>query len=265
MARVAIITGASRGIGYSFADALLGAGYDVTITAARNPERLEAAAATLAEKHTARQVLAVLSDAGRPEDAEWTASETLARFGRIDILINNAGRGPGEISDTFHQQAPNFWDAEPEAWTEIVRTNIDGPFLMARACVPHMIAQGWGRIIGISTSRVTMIKPGFAPYGATKAALDCMTGIFAQDLDGTGVTANVLLPGGPTDTDFIPRAGRTGAYMNLLPVDVMNHALLWLVSDAADCVTGGRFVGAKWDSANTAACREDTGAPPLIL
>jgi 3-oxoacyl-[acyl-carrier protein] reductase len=179
--------------------------------------------------------------------------------------VNNAGRGLREISDDFHSEALKFWDATPEGWQEIIRSNVNGPFLMARAVAPHMIRSGWGRIIGISTSRVTMIREGFAPYGPSKAALDTMTGIFAKDLAGTGVTANILLPGGATDTDFIPRAGRSGHYLNLLPVDVMNEALLWLVSDAADGVTGARFVGKLWDPANPDAAREDTGAPPLIL
>jgi 3-oxoacyl-[acyl-carrier protein] reductase len=261
MDRVALITGGSRGIGLSFARALLDAGYRVAITGARNRAALDAA---IGELGTDR-AFGTLADAGDPEDAERSVDEVLAHFGRLDILVNNAGRGLREISDDFHSEALKFWDATPEGWQEIIRSNVNGPFLMARAVAPHMIRSGWGRIIGISTSRVTMIREGFAPYGPSKAALDTMTGIFAKDLAGTGVTANILLPGGATDTDFIPRAGRSGHYLNLLPVDVMNEALLWLVSDAADGVTGARFVGKLWDPANPDAAREDTGAPPLIL
>ncbi|QBF31997.1 SDR family NAD(P)-dependent oxidoreductase [Thalassococcus sp. S3] len=261
MERVALITGGSRGIGLSFAEALLGAGYRVTITGARDRAQLQEAAERLGQ---AGRVLPVLADAGRAEDAERAVAKTLERFGRLDVLINNAGRGPREVSETFHQTPPKFWETAPEAWAEIVQSNVNGPFLMARAAALHMIAQGWGRIIGISTSRVTMVRQGFAPYGPTKAALDAMTRIFAQDLEGTGVTCNILLPGGATDTDFIPE-GRSGAYLNLLPVDVMNEALLWLVSDAADGITAARFVGSRWDPRDISAAREDIGDPPLIL
>jgi 3-oxoacyl-[acyl-carrier protein] reductase len=209
--------------------------------------------------------LGIVADATDPAAAEEAVTQTRETFGRIDILINNAGRGPREISEHFHQTPPKFWEVPPPAWERIVSTNVNGPYVMARAAAPHMVANGWGRIIGISTSRVTMVAPGFAPYGPTKAALDAMTSVFAKDLKGTGVTANILLPGGPTDTSFIPEDGRTGRYLNLLPVDIMNDALLWLVSDDADDVTGARLVGSKWQREDIMAGREDTGEPPLIL
>lgn len=261
MDRVALITGGSKGIGLSFARALVGAGYRVAITGARDQAALDAAVTELGADHA----FGILGDAGRTEDADRVVAEVMNHYGRLDILVNNAGRGLREISDEFHKDALKFWQAPPESWEEIIRSNVNGPFLMARAAVPHMIKAGWGRIIGISTSRVTMIREGFAPYGPSKAALDTMTGIFAKDLAGTGVTANILLPGGATDTDFIPSDGRSGHYLNLLPVDVMDAALLWMVSDAADGITGARFVGKLWDPDNPDAAREDKGAPPLIL
>lgn len=263
--RVAIVTGGSRGIGLSFARALLGAGYRVMITGARDAGALGEAFRSLAADFGMDRVAGTLADAGRAGDADRAVAETVDRFGRLDILVNNAGRGPRELSESFHIAPQKFWELDPKGWAEITRSNIDGPFLMARAAAPHMIAAGWGRIIGISTSRVTMARAGFAPYGPTKAALDTMTRIFAAELEGTGVTANILLPGGATDTGFIPEQGRAGHYLNLLPADVMNAALLWLVSDAADTVTAARLVGARWDPADPNACREDTGEAPLIL
>jgi NAD(P)-dependent dehydrogenase (short-subunit alcohol dehydrogenase family) len=262
--KVAIITGASRGIGLSFAHALLGAGYYLTVTGARDQTQLATVANDLAETHGSDRVLSVLADAGNSADAQRTVTETVAYFGRLDILINNAGRGPREISDEYHNKPVKFWDTPADSWSEIVNTNVNGPFLMARAAAPYMIARGWGRIVNISTSRVTMVRKGFAPYGPTKAALDAMTRVFAQDLEGTGVTTNILLPGGATDTDFIP-GNRSGVYLDLLPVDVMNKTLVWMLSEGADGISAGRFVGANWDRTNPAACREDTGAPPLIL
>ena len=269
---VIIVTGAGRGIGKEFAGVLLAAGYRVMLTAARNRHELESTVEELAGRHGAGSVSGMVSDASDEANVEQLVAETLDRFGDIYGLINNAGRGPREFSETFPTEPPKFWETPAAAWAEIVRSNVNGPFLMARAVVPHLIARGSGRIINISTSRVTMVRKGFAPYGPTKAALDAMTRIFAQDLDGTGVTVNTLLPGGATDTAFIPGdgVGRRGADGNLLPVDIMNPALLWLLSSAAGGVTAGRFVGKNWDqnlpdAEAAVAAREDTGEPPLIL
>ncbi|MEM7523026.1 MAG: SDR family oxidoreductase [Pseudomonadota bacterium] len=262
--RVALVTGGGRGLGLCFAEALLGAGYAVAITGARDADGLAATARRLGDRFGADRVMSTLADAGSPDDADRSVEEVAARWGGVDILVNNAGRGPREFSETFHMDAPKFWETPPAAWSEIVRSNVDGPFLMAKAAAPGMIARGWGRIVNISTSRVTMVRAGYAPYGPTKAALDAMTRIFAADLAGTGVTVNTLLPGGPADTGFIPDQ-REGTYLTLLPADVMNEALLWIVSDAADDVTAARFVGAKWSASDPALSREDAGAPPLIL
>ncbi|MBC6407718.1 MAG: SDR family oxidoreductase [Rhodobacteraceae bacterium] len=110
-----------------------------------------------------------------------------------------------------------------------------------------------------------MTRQGFAPYGPSKAALDTMTKIFAEDFQGTGVTCNILAPGGPTETDFIPEDGRNGRYLQLLPVDVTNDTLLWLCSAAADDVTAARFIGKHLDPNDPSKAREDTGDAPRIL
>jgi len=265
MARVALITGGSRGIGLSFAEALLGAGFDVAITAARGLEALHAAEARLSDAFGPGRVLAVQADAGDPAAAEACVAEVVARFGRLDVLVNNAGRGPREVKEDFISANQKFWEIDPEGWSEILRSNVTGPFLMARAAAPHMVGAGWGRIINISTSRATMVKTGNAPYGPSKAALDTLTWQFAEDLGGTGVTMNALAPGGPTETEFFPAEGRTGVYAKMLPVDVMNGALLWLCSEAGDGVTAGRFIGKLWDPSDPGAAREDTGEAPRIL
>ena len=270
-ARVAVVTGAGRGIGREFARVLAADGWRLVLTAARSKAQLDEAVAEIAAEHGPDRAVGVIADAGDPADAERTVAAALTAFGRIDALVNNAGRGPREFSETFNREPPKFWEVPPEAWREILRSNVDGPFLMTRAAARHMVARGWGRIVNISTSRVTMIRRGFAPYGPSKAALDAMTRIFAQDLEGTGVTVNVLAPGGATDTDFIPGgAGRTGADGKLLPVGVMNPALRWLLSEASDGVTAARLIGAKWDPALPPAeaasgAREDAGEPPLLL
>jgi len=134
-------------------------------------------------------------------------------------------------------------------WQLIVATNVNGPFFMSRAAAPHMMRQRWGRIINISINHETMRRPGFSPYGPSKAALESETIIWAQDLAGTGVTVNALLPGGATDTGMVPPDVALHLRQNLLHPDIMIPPLLWLVSDAANEVTGSRFVANLWDPA----------------
>jgi NAD(P)-dependent dehydrogenase (short-subunit alcohol dehydrogenase family) len=110
-----------------------------------------------------------------------------------------------------------------------------------------MMRQGWGRIVNVTTSLGTMLNAGSPTYGPSKAALEALSAIMAKDLDGTGVTVNVLVPGGVTNTPMISdQAGFDRA--KLIQPEVMVSPLLWLVSDAAAKVTGRRFLGVHWDT-----------------
>ena len=119
---------------------------------------------------------------------------------------------------------------------------------MSRAAAPHMIKQRWGRIVNISMNHETMRRAGFSPYGPSKAALESETIIWAQDLAGTGVTVNSLLPGGATDTGIVPADIAPHLRQNLLDPKVMVPPLLWLASKDANGITGCRFVANLWDS-----------------
>ena len=133
-----------------------------------------------------------------------TVALALERFGRLDILVNNAARGMKYVSEDFMTEPTRFWETPAGTWRLVIDTNVVGPFLMARAVVPTMLTGGWGRIINISINADTMRRRGFSPYGPSKAALESATTIWAQDLVDTGVTVNALLPGGPTLTGMIP-------------------------------------------------------------
>ena len=128
----------------------------------------------------------------------------------------------------------------------VVAVNLSGAFYMARAAVGHMMAQRWGRIVGVTTSVDTMYRKGVAPYGPSKAAHEALLAIMAQELEGSGVTANVLVPGGPTNTNFF--AGRSAAEQAaLIQPDVMQAPAVWLASDeSADC-NGRRIIAYHWD------------------
>ena len=265
--KVAVVSGGSRGIGLQFARTLLREGHNVAITAVRRKETLAATVESLRAEFGDDRIMGIVGDVASPADVCTVAEAVQSAFGTVDILVNNAGRGPRDISESFATDPLKFWQIPDAAWEGIVSTNINGPFLLAKALAPTMIEKGWGRIINVSTSHFIMARAGYAPYGPSKAALDTMTRIFAADLNGTGVTVNTIAPGGPTDTEFIPGQGegRAGG-SKLLPASILNDALAWLISEAADRVTAARIIGSQWTSATEAnAAREDTGEPPRIL
>ena len=123
-----------------------------------------------------------------------------------------------------------------------------------------MMRQGWGRIVNVATSLGTMLNAGSPTYGPSKAALEALSAIMAKDLDGTGVTVNVPVPGGITNTPMVSESGFDRAKM--IQPEVMVPPLLWLVSDAAAKVTGRRFLGVHWDAAlPPEQAAEKAGAP----
>jgi 3-oxoacyl-[acyl-carrier protein] reductase len=172
----------------------------------------------------------------------------LKRFGKLDVLINNAGRGMKYVNESFLTQPTRFWETDPETWRMVIDTNVNGPFLMARATAPHMLKSGWGRIINMSMSYATMRRRGFSPYGPSKAALESETQIWAQELDGTGVTVNAVLPGGATLTGMIPESFPEAERHRLLNPDIIIPVVVWLASESSAGVTGKRFDASKWRS-----------------
>ena len=191
-------------MGRAMALALASAGASVIVTAARQSEEIERVAFEARTASGEERVLPMLADVGQPADCARVVAMALSRWGRLDILINNAGRGMKYVSERFLAEPTRFWEVEPDIWRMVIDANVNGPFLMARAAVPHMLAGGWGRIVNMSMNHDTMRRRGFSPYGPSKAALESETVIWAQDLEGSGITVNALLPGGATDTGMIP-------------------------------------------------------------
>lgn len=247
--RVVIVTGGGRGLGLEMARALARCGCRLAISGARDGAELDAAQAELEAIAGTGNAFSERADVASWPDCGSLARRTLDRFGRLDALINNAGRGMLEISDDYNVRPALFWEADPDGLRNIIEANVLGPLLMSRACVPHMVGQGFGRIINISTSAVTMVRKGYSPYGPSKAALEAMTAVWARDLEGTGVTVNALLPGGATDTRLLPGHGadRRGADGMLLSPALMAAPIVWLVSDASAASTGDRYVAREWN------------------
>jgi 3-oxoacyl-[acyl-carrier protein] reductase len=240
--KVALVTGAGRGLGRTMALGLSRAGFRVAITAARNRAELEA----VAREAPRGQVYPVISDASRESDCAALVREVQEQLGQVDVLVNNAGRGMRYVSEQFMVEPTRFWETDPETWQMVIDTNVNGPFFLARAVTPGMISRGWGRIINISMNHETMRRVGFSPYGPSKAALESETIIWAQDLEGTGVTVNALLPGGASLTGMIPDDVPPALRQKLLMPEVMVPPLLWLVSPDSDGMTGRRLVATRW-------------------
>jgi len=251
--RVAIVTGAGRGLGKAMAEGLAAAGCRVIATAAREPVQLEPLAAAFPD-----HVIALRADATDAADCVRSVETAVARFGRLDILVNNAARGMRTISPRFMVEPTKFWQADIEAWRTLIDTNVNGPFLMARAAVPAMLQAGWGRIINISMNHETMRRAGFSPYGPSKAALESATVIWAQDLAGTGITVNALLPGGASRTGMVPPGLPDHIAAALLDPRIMVPPLLYLASARSDGVTGRRFIATLWPAAEPAGWRPPT-------
>jgi 3-oxoacyl-[acyl-carrier protein] reductase len=225
---------------------LANAGARVIATSARELLELENVAKAAEQSGGDMRVLPVQADVTQEDDCARVVALALERFGRLDILVNNAGRGMKYVSDKFLTEPTRFWDVAPEIWRMVIDTNVNGPFLMARLAAPVMVRAGWGRIVNISMNHETMRRQGFSPYGPSKAALESETIIWSQDLAGTGVTVNALLPGGATLTGMIPNGVPDHVRAQLLDPCIVVPPLLWLASSDSDGITGRRIVATKW-------------------
>ena len=258
--KVVLMTGAGRGMGREMSLALAEAGAkvamidideDVLTDAARDTEAAGGQGCTL-------PIVCDVTDADR---AAATLDEILSRFGRLDMLVNDAVVGPERIGDHFFHAPPKFWELGDALWRQMLEVNVYGPQLMARTVVPTMLEAGWGRIVNVTTSLNTMYRAGAGAYGPSKAALEAHTHIMAHDLEGTGVTANVLIPGGPVNTRMIPVASGVDRDELIQPT-VMREPVVWLCSDDSDGVNGTRFIALRWDPALPRGERiEAAGAP----
>ena len=198
----------------------------------------------------AGRALAIRADVTSEADCVRAVRETRDAFDALHVLVNNAGRGMRLVSETFTTEPTRFWETPPDIWRQILDINVNGVFLMTQAAMPIFLEQGFGKIVNISTSDQTMVRRGYAPYGPSKAALEAMTRVWAADLKGTGVTANVLLPGGASNTDLLPGgANRRGADGNLLPPAIMGPPILWLASNLSNDHTGERYIARLWNEA----------------
>ena len=178
--QVAVITGASRGIGKSIAEVFHSAGASVALIS-RSPEPLESLAGSLNDR-----VVAIPADVAEETQVNTIVSKTLETFGRIDILVNNAGlMSPGPYSQI-----------DSSEWSRVISANLTGAYLCCLACAPHMEKQKSGRIINISSiSGQTGGVSGGVHYASSKAGMLGMTKTLSRDLAASNITVNAITPG----------------------------------------------------------------------
>ncbi|UCF29785.1 MAG: SDR family oxidoreductase [bacterium] len=187
--KVAIITGAGRGLGRASAIALAEEGAS-TVILSRTPSELADAASAIESKDG--KVLMMRADVSDLDDVNEVVDETVSVFGRIDILMNNASiLGPTKP----------VADVADEDWTETMDINVKGPYQFSRAVIPHMSRQGGGKIINVTSGLAEVVMPPFGAYSISKAALNHMTRIMAEELQSHGISVNGLDPG-IMDTDM---------------------------------------------------------------
>ena len=257
--QVAIVTGAASGLGRAMTLGLLTAGFDVA-GVDRNTDGLAGVAQTAQERQARGNLHAIGADLADPEVFDRIVANALGQFGRIDVLVNNAGIGQSSVRADQRRNPIRLWEATPEQWSRFLAVNATAPIMMARGVLPRMLARKSGRIITVTTSLGTMVRAGSLLYGASKASAEAAMAVLSNDLVGTGVTANVLVPGGVTDTPLV--GDDAGDRARMLRPEVMVPPLLYLVSDEAAGVNGRRFIGADWDATlPPAQAAEQAGAP----
>jgi len=230
--RVAIVTGASRGIGASVAKAIAADGRHV-VCVARNLDKLNEVVAEI--QAAGGSANALTCDIGDAPSIEAMIEQTVSDHGRLDILINNAGI-------TRDNLLLRMSDAE---WDDVIQTNLRSVFVACRASIKTMMRGKWGRIINIGSVSGVIGNPGQANYAAAKAGLAGFTKCLAKEMGGKNITANVIAPGFiETDmTDGLPDQIKEGvksltALRRMGKPEEIAAAVAFLASDSASYVTG---------------------------
>ena len=223
-----IVTGAAGGLGAAMTRALIEGGARVLAVDIDGD-----ALAGLAERLPEGRIAAHAGDIRDADSCAGIVARAVSEFGAVHALVNNAGIGQSSIRASYYIDRVKFWEVTDERWRTVVETNAMAPFMLAKAILPHLTEAGWGRIVNVTTSLDTMTRPGWTPYGPSKAALEASTAIWAGDLEGTGITVNVLIPGGPANTAMVPPASSPDRDAMIQPA-VMAAPIRWLLDRASD-------------------------------
>ena len=242
--KVAVVTGAAGGFGRVLVAAFLAEGAKV---AALDVDQAGLAALRETASGHGDRLLVRETDIADYAACERAVAETVAALGGLHILVNNGAMGMGVIRADHMAKLVGIHEITPAMWQRFVAVNLSGAWNMTRAGIAHLLAQRWGRIVNVTTSFFTMLRGGFHPYGPCKAGLEALSAGHAKEFEGTGVTVNVVVPGGPADTPMVTKESGFER-KDLIPPAVMAPPIVWLCSAAAAGITGNRYVAAQWDA-----------------
>ena len=225
--RIAVVTGASRGIGRAIALAFAAEGAHVA-GVARSQDGLADLASRIGE--LGRETLSVVADLAEEADIARAAEAVLDRFGRIDILVNNAAM--------IHPSA-DLVDFAPDLWRRVLDVNLIAPALLTRAVLPSMMARKTGKVINIASIGGRRGSAGRSAYRASKAALISLTESVAAEVRPHGIDVNCICPGG-VDTEGLREAfgNRGPKEPGLMRPEEIAEVAVFLASDAASAITG---------------------------
>jgi NAD(P)-dependent dehydrogenase (short-subunit alcohol dehydrogenase family) len=252
-AHVAIVTGGSRGLDRAMTLGLAKEGYAV-VAVGHIAADVAQFASEIADTPLTERVVPMVADLRHPAECHRVMSLARQQFGAVHILINNAGLTFTHIWPDLYRRPspPQFWEATDEIVQTVINTNYVAADQMARRVAPHMVRQAWGRIVNVTTKLDTMNRSTSGIYGASKAALEMATEIWAKGRTATGLTINIVNPGAGADTPGMAKeirdASREGHIAPLLKPTQMLPPLLWVLSADANNVNGYRFDANLWDS-----------------
>jgi 3-oxoacyl-[acyl-carrier protein] reductase len=217
--KVALVTGASRGIGFAIARELAASGFAL-VMCGRTADTLKSAAAAIRAAHSEAQYETAVCDVAQLPDVEKLARRVESTFGRLDILVNNAGIG--SFGGPLHRLPPDAWEA-------VINTNLRGVFYCIRSFAPLMMRSGGGHIVNISSIAGKNPLPNGAAYAASKWGLNGLSYSVAEELRAHNIRVSVVCPGS-VDTELSPHAGKDKNKM-LQPDDVA-HVVHMIVMQA---------------------------------
>jgi 3-oxoacyl-[acyl-carrier protein] reductase len=222
---VAIVTGGGRGIGRATTLALARRGV-VVVLVARTQTEIEAVAGEA--EALGATVLPVVADVSQEDEVAVMVDRTLQTYGCVDILVNNAGASLPERPVV---------DTSLADWERLLRVNLTGPFLCARAVLPVMMRQRSGKIVNVASIGGRVGFAGIAAYGAAKAGLLHFTASLAAEVKRFGIDVNAVCPSG-TDTRLLHETGRAKGRTNLIRPEEIANVIVFLVSPESSAVTG---------------------------
>jgi 3-oxoacyl-[acyl-carrier protein] reductase len=238
--RVALVTGSSRGIGKAAALSFARERARVAVTYRHQRDKADAVVSEI--RQAGGEAMAAMLDLASVDSINAAVGEVLARWGNIDILVNNAV----EWGTRPPWNAPRFEELPPDEWRAVLRANTEGAYAAIQAVLPSMRSRGWGRIVNVSSAVAVDGLPGGGPYAAAKAALHGLTRTLYKELGPAGILVNVVMPGLTLKEEtasllpaaVLQQAANASPIRRLLTTDEVVPTIVFLCSAANTAVTG---------------------------